>query len=450
MARERSNASPYSPPLAVAPVKPVPPTARRAALEVTAEVLDRRQPLDAALDANPLLAALQPRDRAFARLIATTVLRRLGQIDAAIAACLDKPLQPKARMARNLLRIGAAQLLFLGTPAHAAVDSTVTLAEGAYLAPYRGLVNAVLRRLTREGKGLLETQDVARLNLPEWLWTPWTRDYGEATVRAIAAVHEREPPLDLSVRSDAAGWARRLGATLLPTGTLRLEQAGAVGELAGYDEGAWWVQDAAAALPARLLGDIARATVIDLCAAPGGKAMQMAAAGARVIAVDRSDTRLQRLRENARRTGLAIDAIASDAAAWRPEAPVRHVLLDAPCTSTGTLRRHPDVAWLKSQEDVQRMTALQDRLLDAAVAMLAPGGTLVFCVCSLQSEEGPDRIAALLARDDRLERRPVAAAEVGGLTELITQAGDLRTLPCHLAEKGGMDGFYAARLVRVR
>jgi 16S rRNA (cytosine967-C5)-methyltransferase len=263
-----------------------PVSARLAALELTAGVLDRRQPLEEALDASPALARLEPRDRAFARLIASTVLRRLGQIDAAVAACLDRPLQPKARMARHLLRVGAAQLLFLGTPAHAAVDSTVVLAEGSQLAPYRGLVNAVLRRLAREGGGLLRVQDAARLNLPDWLRTPWTRDYGEATVRAIAAVHKGEAPVDLSVKGDAADWARRLDAALLPTGTLRLRHAGAVTELDGYSDGAWWVQDAAAALPARLLGDLAGQTAIDLCAAPGGKAMQMAAAGARVVAVD--------------------------------------------------------------------------------------------------------------------------------------------------------------------
>lgn len=425
-----------------------PASARLAAFELTARVLDRRQPLDEALDANTTLARLEPRDRAFARLIATTVLRRLGQIDAAVAACLDKPLQPKARMAHHLLRVGTAQLLFLGTPAHAAVDSTVALAKGSHLAPYRGLVNAVLRRLAREGGDLLSAQDAARLNLPDWLWSPWTRDYGEAAVRAIAAVHQGEAPLDLSVKGDFTDWAHRLDAAILPTRTLRLRQAGAVNELAGYSDGDWWVQDAAAALPARLLGDLTGATAIDLCAAPGGKAMQMAAAGARVIAVDRSETRLQRLRENARRTRLPIEAVAADAATWRPLAPVRHVLLDAPCTSTGTLRRHPDVAWLKSQEDVQRMVALQDRLLDAAVDMLAPGGTLVYCVCSLQREEGPDRVAALLKRDSRIERRRIISAEIGGMDDAVNAAGDLRTLPCHLAELGGMDGFYAARLIR--
>ena len=424
------------------------PTARLAALELTAAVLDRRQALDTALDASPTLGRLEPRDRAFARLIVATLLRRLGQIDAAIAACLDRPWQKKAQMARNLVRTGAAQVLFLGTPPHAAVDSTVDLAEGAQLAPYRGLVNAVLRRLVREGVSLVAAQDAARLNIPDWLWQSWVRDFGEDTVRAIARVQATEPPLDISVRDRAEEWAGRLGAERLPGDTLRLRHAGGVSELPGYDEGAWWVQDIAASLPARLLGDVRGAAVVDLCAAPGGKAMQLAAAGARVTAVDRSETRLERLRENARRTGLALETVAADAAVWQPVAPVRHILLDAPCSATGTLRRHPDAAWLKSPADVERMAALQDRLLDAAVKALTPGGTLVYCVCSLQREEGPDRIAALLKRAAGLERVPVVPAEIGGLTELVSADGDLRTLPCHLADEGGMDGFYAARLVR--
>lgn len=447
MDRQRAGVPSYSGGAVRPAMKAPAPSARQAALELTATVLDRRQPLDAALEGTRVMDRLEPRDRAFARLIVVTVLRRLGQIDAAIAACLDKPFQAKARLARNLLRCGAAQLLFLGTPAHAAVDSTVRLAEGAQLAPYRGLVNAVLRRLSREGEALVAGQDPARLNIPAWLWEPWIRDYGEPTVRAIARALEGEPPLDISVKSEGEGWAARLGAELLPTGSLRLRDGGAVADLPGYAEGAWWVQDAAAALPAPLLGDVRGATVVDLCAAPGGKAMQLAAAGAQVVAVDRSDARLARLRENARRTGLAIEAVAADAADWRPGRAVRHILLDAPCSSTGTLRRHPDVAWLKSAADVARMAEIQDRLLDAAAAMLEPGGTLVYCVCSLQGEEGPDRIAALLARNDRLRRQPIAASEVGGLGELITPQGDLRTLPCHLAARGGMDGFYAARLI---
>jgi 16S rRNA (cytosine967-C5)-methyltransferase len=425
-----------------------PETARAAASAVLSDVLDRRQPLDAVLEASRPLAGLEPRDRAFARLIVTTTLRRLGQIDDAIQRCLERPLQPKARAARSLLRIGAAQLLFLRTPAHAAVDSTVALAEGARLAPYRALVNAVLRRLAREGDALLAAQDAARLNLPDWLWQPWLRDYGESTVRAVADILAADPPLDISVKSDAGEWAAKLGAAAVSGGILRLSHAGLVTELAGYGDGAWWVQDAAASMPARLLGDVAGSTVVDLCAAPGGKTAQLAAMGARVTAVDRSQSRLQRLRQNLDRLHLEAELVAADVAAWRPREPAQHVLLDAPCSATGTLRRHPDIAWLKSPADVDRMVETQDRMIDAAVAMLAPGGTLVYCVCSLQREEGPDRIAALLKRGAPVVRQPISAAEIGGLEEAVTPEGDLRTLPSHLAAQGGMDGFYAARLVR--
>ncbi len=428
--------------------RPQPASARAAASAVLAQVLDRRQPLDAVLETSRPLAGLEPRDRAFARLIVTTVLRRLGQIDDAIQRCLERPLQPKARAARTLLRIGAAQLLFLRTPAHAAVDSTVALADGARLTPYRALVNAVLRRMAREGDDLLAAQDAARLNLPDWLWQPWLRDYGEGAVRAMAAVLAADPPLDISVKSGEGEWAAKLGAVAVAGGSLRLTHAGVVTDLAGYGDGAWWVQDAAASMPARLFGDVTGAAVIDLCAAPGGKTAQLAAMGARVTAVDRSEPRLQRLRQNLTRLHLDAELIAADVAAWRPSDPVPHVLLDAPCSATGTLRRHPDIAWLKSQADVDRMIEVQDRLLDAAVAMLAPGGVLVYCVCSLQRDEGPDRIAALLKRGAPVVRRPVAADEIGGLAEAVTSDGDLRTLPSHLGAQGGVDGFYAARLVR--
>jgi 16S rRNA (cytosine967-C5)-methyltransferase len=274
--------------------------------------------------------------------------------------------------------------------------------------------------------------------------------YGEATTRAITARHLVEPPLDLTVKRDAESWAERIGAGLLPTGSLRLPGSHSVADLPGYAEGAWWVQDAAAALPARLLGDVAGRLVVDLCAAPGGKTAQLCAAGARVTAVDRSRSRIGIVRDNLERLHLAAELVVADAERWRPAAPVERILLDAPCTSTGTVRRHPDIPYVKRPDDVARCVALQDRLLDAARAMLAPGGTLVYCTCSLEPEEGPERIAALLARAPEIERRPIAPAELSGLEQLLTQGGDLRTLPSHMAEAGGLDGFYAARLVRTR
>ena len=325
----------------------------------------------------------------------------------------------------------------------------MTLAGRLRPGGYKGLVNAVLRRLAREGQALAAGQDAARLNTPDWLWASWSAAYGAETTRAIAEAHLADPPLDLSVKRDAEAWAERLGARVLPTGALRLPPGtGDVARLPGYDDGAWWVQDAAAALPARLLGEVAGRRVLDLCAAPGGKTAQLAAAGAEVTAVERSEARLGRLRDNLARLGLAAATVTADAAEWRPPAPAEAVLLDAPCSATGTLRRHPDIAHLKGPEQLSALTALQDRLLAAALGMVAPGGLLVYAVCSLQPEEGPQRIAALLSGGAPAARIPVEPGELDGLEELVTPEGDLRTLPCQLAEAGGMDGFYTCRLRR--
>ena len=429
------------------------PTAREVALGLLQAVLRRSRPLDEALVGDEGVASLSARDRAFARLIVATALRRLGQIDDLIAHCLDRPLPVKAAAAHDILRIGIAQLAFLGTPPHAAVDSTVALAETRHGRHYKGLVNAVLRRIAREGAERTARHDAARLDTPDWLWRSWAASYGEKTCRAIAEAHLGEAPLDITVRADAASWAERLDARLLPTGTLRRAPGGPVTELPGFDDGAWWVQDAAAALPARLViaglgGDAAGKRIADLCAAPGGKTAQLAAAGADVTALDRSEARLERLRDNLARLNLGATAIAGDVERWRADAPFDAVLLDAPCTATGTIRRHPDIAHLKSPADVERLAALQARLLDAAAAMVAPGGVLVYSVCSLQKEEGPDRIRAFLAAGAPFTRVPVAPDEIGGLTEPVTTDGDLLTLPCHLAALGGLDGFYAARLRR--
>ncbi len=428
--------------------------ARKTALALLRAVLENGRPLDDALAGNPHMAKLDPRDRAFARLLLVTVLRRLGQIDAAIDHCLDRPIRAKDVMLRHILRLGAAQLLFLETPPHAAVSTSLDLAKGPRLAGQRGLLNAVLRRLSREGAALVAGQDAARLNTPDWLWDSWCTAYGEATARAIAEAQQGEPPLDLSCKGDAAVWAEKLGAGLLPGGSLRLPAGqGDVTRLAGYAEGAWWVQDAAAALPARLLGPLSSEgvkgkQVIDLCAAPGGKTAQLAAAGAEVIAVERSVERLQRLQENLDRLQLGAALVEADAASWQPPAPADAVLLDAPCSATGTLRRHPDIAWLKDRAQVDALTAAQDRLLAHAVGMVKPGGLLIYAVCSLQPEEGPQRIHALLSSDDRVERLPLAPSDLPGFEDCVTPEGDLRSLPCHLSDQGGLDGFYACRLRR--
>lgn len=412
-------------------------SARSAAQHLLDAVLRGKRTLDEAMGVVLALNHLEARDRGFARMLAATVLRRCGTLDAVLAKCLDKQTPP--RPVAHVLRLGAAQLLFLGTPAHAAVSETVDLAP----AKLRGLVNAVLRRIARESAALLEGIDQERADTPDWLWNALVAGFGEAETRIIVAAMREEAPLDLSVKSDRADWATKLGADLLPTGTLRLREAGNVTDLPGFEEGAWWVQDEAAALPAKLLGDVTGQRVLDMCAAPGGKTLQLAAAGAKVVALDQNAKRLDRLVENLARTGLEAEIVAADAAKWRAPAPFARVLLDAPCTATGTLRRHPEIAHLKSGADAIKLTAAQDKLLDAAAAATADGGILVYAVCSLDPREGPARIAAFIARHRDFARVPVRAEELGGRAELIDASGDLRTTPAHR-----VDGFYAARLRR--
>ncbi|MEX2450137.1 MAG: transcription antitermination factor NusB [Rhodospirillales bacterium] len=424
--------------------------ARAVTLELLAQVLDARTPLDEALANNPVLKGLSPADRAFARHVTATTLRRLGQIDALIDLCLNKPLPSRAQDVRYVLRTGVAQLLFLETSAHAAVDIAVTLADVYGFSAQKGFVNAVLRRIAKEGTAWLAVQDAARLNTPDWLWRSWCAAYGENTARAIARAHLAEPPLDITVKDDPAAWAEKLDGIVLANGSVRRTAGGRIDTLPGFTDGAWWVQDAAAALPAHLLGIVSGKRVIDLCAAPGGKTAQLCHAGAEVIAVDRSQTRLNVLLGNLERLGLNAATVATDALTWRPDDPADAVLLDAPCTATGTLRRHPDIAWLKSAEDVASLAGRQAALLGAAADMVKPGGLLVFCTCSLQPEEGPERIAAFLDDHPDFERVPVAPAELFRLDGWLTGDGDLRTLPCHLSEQGGLDGFFASRLRRTR
>ncbi|MCW5747950.1 MAG: methyltransferase domain-containing protein [Alphaproteobacteria bacterium] len=426
-------------------------SSRRVALAVLGAVLRRAQPLEETLIRHAGFEALAPRDRAFVRLLLATVLRRLGEIDAALSGRLERPLPSQADVVGDVLRLGAAQLLFLDTPAHAAVDTSVRLVEAVGQGRFKGLANAVLRHLAREREALRLPDGMAgQANTPAWLWDSWVAAYGETASRAIAAQHLHEAPLDLSLRdpASAARWAGPLEAETLPCGTLRRAAGGRLAALPGYAEGAWWVQDVAASLPVQLLGDVAGRRVIDLCAAPGGKTLQLAAAGAEVVAVDISGRRMTRLADNLRRTGLRAELVTADAVHWRPAAPVDAVLLDAPCSATGTLRRHPDIARTKGPADVARLTAVQDRLLAAASAMLRQGGVLVYGVCSLQPEEGPARIAAALQAGLPLQPEPVRPSELAWLDAAVSPQGDVRTLPCFLAARGGMDGFYMARLRR--
>ncbi|MEA2899629.1 MAG: rRNA (cytosine967-C5)-methyltransferase [Bradyrhizobium sp.] len=444
------------------PVRFAPPTevpglaARRIAADILDGVLHKRRTLDDQLDgtaAHPGLKTLSDRDRALMRRLVATILRRLGTLGHVLSRLLDRGIPTDAPRAQSALLIGAAQILWMDVPDHAAVDLSVRLVQSdRRAAKYAGLVNAVLRRCAREGQPLIDEVASQTLDVPPWLMARWIVHYGAVTAKEIATAIGHEPSLDLTVKSDAAQWATRLHGETLPTGTVRTLLQGSVTMLPGFAEGQWWVQDAAAALPARLFGDVTDKTIADLCAAPGGKTAQLVQAGAKVTAVDRSPNRTARLRDNFARLGLEAQMVVADATEWQSEKQFDGVLVDAPCASTGTIRRHPDVAWLRQELDIGALMALQQRLLQKAVALLKPGGTLVYCTCSLEPEEGEQAIAALLAAGQGMRRAPVDAGEVAGLTEILTPDGDLRTLPCHLPHAdprlGGLDGFYAARLVK--
>jgi 16S rRNA (cytosine967-C5)-methyltransferase len=431
--------------------------ARRIAADILDGVLHKHRTLDDQLDgagAHPGLKALADRDRALMRRLVSTILRRLGTLGHLLSRLLDRGIPTDAPRAQSALLIGAAQILWMDVPDHAAVDLSVRLVQSdRRAAKYAGLVNAVLRRCAREGQALVDEVKSQSLDLPPWLLARWTAHYGEATAKQMAHAISHEPSLDLTVKSDAPQWASRLHGETLPTGTVRTLLQGAVTMLPGFAEGQWWVQDAAAALPARLFGDVKGKAIADLCAAPGGKTAQLAQAGAEVTAVDRSPARMARLRDNLARLSLKADEVVTDAAEWPGNgASFDGILVDAPCTSTGTIRRHPDVAWLRQEADIAVLAVLQKRLLQKAVALLKPGGTLVYCTCSLEPEEGEQAISALLAAESGLRRQPIDPGEVAGLSEIVTEAGDLRTLPCHLPHEdprlAGLDGFYAARLVK--
>lgn len=439
------------------PETPLPPglIARDLACRIAGAVIFRKATLDDALEAVAAARDWQPleaRDKAFTRLLAVTLLRRRGQVADVLGRFLRKPLPDGARDVSLILECAATQLLFLDTPAHAAIDLAVRQCQASrHGARLSGLANAVLRNVARDGPAIVATQDACELTTPTWLLDGWTKAFGADTAYDIARAHLMEPALDLSVAGDAAAWASRLGAELLATGSLRLTKAGRIEELAGYGEGAWWVQDTAASLPVKLLGNVQARTVADLCAAPGGKTAQLAAAGASVTAVDASAKRLERLRENLARLNLSVRLVEADIRQWTPGETFDAVLLDAPCSATGTIRRHPDVQHHRTAADLAPLAKLQDQLLDAAVALLRPGGTLVYCVCSLEGIEGPERIDALCNRHKALHAQPIEAREIGGLAPLLGKDGWLRTLPCHFAGATsgaqGMDGFFAARLV---
>jgi 16S rRNA (cytosine967-C5)-methyltransferase len=417
-------------------------------------VLHRRRPLDEQLqEESGDFAGLSERDRAFVRALTATVLRRLGTLRHVLARCLEKGFARTAPAAEIALLLGAAQIFWLDVPDHAAVDISVRLAQGDRAASrYSALVNAVLRRIARERELLLKEVDPAAVDTPDWLMGRWIKNFGAETARAIALANGREPDIDLTVKNDAQHWAKRIGGHVLPTGTVRAAVHGRISELPGYAEGAWWVQDAAAAMPARLFGDVRGKRVADLCAAPGGKTAQLAAAGANVVAVDRAPARLDRLGKNLARLQLRAEIVCADVMEWEA-APFDAVLLDAPCSSTGTIRRHPDIPWIKRPSDIDALAALQLRMIRQATHLVRPRGLLVYCVCSLEPEEGENIVRSTLAENASLQRLPLLANELNMPVDWLTPEGELRTLPHQWAdpkaEIAGLDGFFAARLQRI-
>ncbi|OYW55920.1 MAG: MFS transporter [Hyphomicrobium sp. 32-62-53] len=447
------------------PFKPTPKSAenfpagfeaRQAAVETLWRVMKRGTFFEEAFAEafqKPERAKIEPRDRAFARLLVTTVLRRHGELTHVINTHLQKPLPEPQGWVWQILLAGAAQLLVLDTPPHAAIGLAVDQCKADPNARrFDKLVNAVLRRVSDNGRAALADLDAVALNVPPWLLAGWEKTYGPDLARRIAASSLEEPPLDVTVKGDAAEWAAKLQGVALPTGTVRILQAGRIPDLPGFDDGFWWVQDAAAALPVHLLNAKPGQRVADLCAAPGGKTAELVNAGAHVTAVDISAARLRRVKDNLDRLHFTADCVTADVLTWAPAAPFDAVLLDAPCSATGTIRRHPDILHVRQTRGFEKLTGLQGQLLERAATFVRPGGILVYCSCSLEPEEGEHQIARFLATHANFERVPVTAAEIGGLSDAITSDGDLRTLPSHRFpghESGsGLDGFFASRLRR--
>ena len=427
--------------------------ARLCALYILRAVLERKQSFNESLFKNfdpQLIAKLSVQDRGFAWAIAATVLKRKGQIDALLEKYLKHSLPQRARGVEFILRIGIGELLFLKNSPHAVVSTAQEVAKTEKgLTKYTGLINALLRRVSREGESLLEKEIFPILNIPEWIDDRWQQNYGSDEVQRIANAITEEAALDITVKSDPELWSEKLGGTILPTGSIRVKTSEKINDLTGYQDGEWWVQDAATALPVRLLGDIQGQRVLDLCAAPGGKTLQLVTSGAKVTAVDISSSRLKRFYENISRVGAKVEVVNEDILKWEPDLKWPVIILDAPCSSTGTVRRHPDVFYLKSEHDINELAALQKNFLAKAIDWLEPNGTLLYCTCSLEPEEGKDLIADFLSGQRNFKAVQFDAARIGNQDQFITADGALTTLPSHWPKLGGLDGFFAQAIQKI-
>ena len=431
---------------------------RLVATTLLTRVIDDQRNLDALCDLKHGVReflSLDERDRSLARAIAVSALRHRTTIEFVLKKVLDRPPPKRARFLIHSLHVAVAQILFLDVPSNAAVDLAVTAIGGNQTsARFRNLSNAVLRRVAREKEAFLPGQLELPSPLPQWLSSSLRRDYGKSKLEKISDSLGLLPKVDITVKSDPSIWADKLGGKLLPTGSIRLETSVPVSELEGYADGEWWVQDAAASIPAYLVGGPKGGRVLEICAAPGGKTAQLINMGHTVTALDISAPRLKRMRENLARLKMSAEMIHADVLHFQPDRLFDAVLLDAPCSSTGTIRRHPDVMWTKTKEEVSELAELQYRMLNKALDFVQPGGTLVFSNCSILKEEGENIHAKMLGARTDIKASSIMPDEVFGLGELINGQGALRSLPFHLEvpgnkNLGGMDGFFASRFIKL-
>lgn len=431
-------------------------SSRQAASKLLSAIIDKKTSMDGLLDlkgGNPAYLDLSDQDRLLVKAILLSTLRNYQIIEKFLDHLLEKPLPTGAVSLRHILRIGAAQILYLDVPDHSAVDLAV---EQANIDPrnrrFANLVNAILRRMAREKDKMLPKLGEKTAMLPDWYAKKLSKSYGFNRARKMMQLMSQPAPIDITVKSDADLWAQKLGGTKLTDWSVRLDKLdGPLQSLEGFDDGEWWVQDLAASLPARLFGDLNGKRMIDLCAAPGGKTAQLILAGAEVTALDRSKSRLNRLNENLVRLKLSAHTEISRMEKYQTEDLFDMALLDAPCSSTGTIRRHPDVVWTKNEEDITYLAGVQKGLLDHAITLLKPGGLIVFSNCSLEPEEGEEMIVQYAAdHQDKVELEAIDPALCPGFESVITDDGFIRTTPDFSLNEDeqlqGADGFFAAKL----
>jgi len=419
--------------------------ARVVALDILSNVIRNKKPLTRLFDS--LDDNIEARDRAFIYLLVLTTLRHIGEIDHALGLFLKK--KPDG-MTQDILRLGVSQIIFIGSSPHAAVDTSVKLAQNLGREGLSGLVNAVLRKVSTNRQKIISRKYSPFINTPDWLQESWETAYGKDEAIKISQSHMFDPLIDITFKYPELNELKENGleSLILPNGSLRIRKPKRVNELPGFKEGNWWVQDAAAVYPAKILLwalGASKANIVDLCAAPGGKTMQLSAAGHSVTSVDISASRMQILKENLFRTNLSADCVVVDFLKWRPERLFDAVLLDCPCSSTGTIRRNPDIALTKCYDDIIRYSQSQKLMIKRALQFLVPGGFIVYACCSIQSEEGPDVIKSIL-KDNNINILPIDCNALQIESSWIDEIGAIRTLPFYWSDRGGMDGFYIALL----